>query len=280
MEPKEAKVARKLLKFFPSDTDNFETIYSRFQNLLQKNSDYFNNFQLESIIKILFYIESIKSTGGIKKAEQRLQNLEFINFFYKTGEKYRESCEYCGGDEYVECSECSGSGTVNCRTCDGEGTVNCDKCDGDGEDEEGEKCNECDHGAVECDWCDGDGSENCRECDGEGRIRCDECEHGEIETDRDVYEDYFVVSWNPKFSQIMKNLTELENPWGQSDEFFEKHNKDFLILHQSDVNDYQLKDEVEDDMIYPYFVDDTPSLYRTSNYRLYSTEDPDNFIQR
>lgn len=278
MEPKEAKIARKILKFFPSE--NFEVIYHKFVKILKKNSDYFNLLPKESLIKILFYVESLKTTGDIKKANQRLNNLEFINLFYKTGEKYNETCDQCYGDNYVECDECRGSGTVECATCQGEGEVMCKDCDGSGADLEDEKCETCDgHGAVRCDWCDGDGKERCGMCSGQGSVSCENCDGGEVETDRDIYSDYFVVSWNPKFNNLMKDLVELEKPWGDSDEFFEEFNNDFLILYQSDVSDHELKDEVEDGLIYPYKFDDSPLLLTTSGSQFFSGEIPRNFIK-
>jgi hypothetical protein len=283
MEPKEAKIARKIVKFF--NTDNLEQIYHTFGRFINKHWDYFRSLDNISLLKVLFYIHSLKKTGDILLANNRINNSQFINFFYSTGEKAIITCDECSGSGSIDCKHCDSTGEVGCDVCDDDGEVatECSECDGTGKKEDGENCDYCGGSGVEydeCENCSGSGNVRCDYCYGTGAEYCDTCDsNGEIETDNDVLINYFVVSWDPKFNKLTQDLIELEKPYGETEDFFFKNNKNFLILNQREETDEKLSDYVEIDKVYPYMIENTNYLSWSSG-SLKNLVSPKQFIEK
>jgi hypothetical protein len=134
---------------------------------LKKNCSTSDKFPYMDTLK---YLDT--SDGELTNDEDRSHHitLEATNGRYTED----ETCDYCGGDEYVECGECGGSGREECYECSGSGQVECEVCDGSGE-VDGEECGEClGNGENTCGECDGDGENSCSEC-GDALVPCPEC---------------------------------------------------------------------------------------------------------
>ena len=186
MNEKIKKLAKNVSELLPDDPKDPQDVYDTFSPVYSSQADYFRNLGPENIIKLVFYIYSLKSTGDFSLGDKMINNLSFASLFTTSGNYADE-----------ECPGCEGSGQISCDNCDYEGRVKCDQCDGDGEDSSGETCDDCQ----------GSGDVYCDQCGGDGDIRCDECSGtGEIETDRLHFEHYYICTW----SEEIKNACELE----------------------------------------------------------------------
>lgn len=258
------KIAIKLSKLFENN-DDMNYYINKLGNIKKNHSDYFNLFNKEDIIKLIFLISSIKKTNSLDPGKKLISNLEFFAFFYPTGDHLTEQCDYCNGDGNVQCEHCDGSGKISCETCDGFGELNCPNCEGSG-------CDDCDGGGlVDCEDCNNDREVDCNECGGDGYESCNECDGaGEIEDyEKKEYNNYYVACWDKKLNKIARDFSELKNPFMKSDDFFEKNKGKFLVLYQSTL--YSELEELDDDKIYFYDVSDTPndltfSMYGTFYY--------------
>ena len=253
------KIAIKLSKLFENN-DDMNYYITKLGNIKKNHSDYFNLFNKEDIIKLVFLISSIKRTNSLDPGKKLINNLEFFAFFYPTGDHLVESCDFCSGDGNIQCEKCEGSGTVSCDNCDGSGEVECASCDGVG-------CEDCnDSGNVDCDDCEGIGDFTCNSCGGDGYEQCGDCDgSGEIEDpDRKEYNNYYVACWDKKLNKIAIDFSELKNPFMNEHDFFERYSDKFLILYSSTL--YSDLEELDDEKIYFYDVSDTPNDLTFSMY--------------
>lgn len=131
------KLAGKMVDLFPTNKfrDPQET-YDIFSNVYLSQRDYFSLFKPEDILKLIFYIYSLKNTKDFKVADNLINNLAFCNLLLITTEPYESTCDACNGD----------------------GDFDCDTCYGTGESYDGEDCPDCVQGRNMCQDCDGIGS--------------------------------------------------------------------------------------------------------------------------
>lgn len=298
MEDKLYKIALKVSKFIKSD--EIDTILQEFIKFIRRSesySPYFISMDYNHLFKIVIYLYSIKNNSP-ELINKILNNLEFISFIITQKKAHIDSCEMCndgqiicdncGGAGYDSCDNCNGSGELECGYCDGDGTSVCPNCEGSGEIND-QACSECNGsgqvkcedcigtGGTECDDCDGSGDISCNWCGGDGRLTCDYCEgSAEVESEDEVdYDDYFIASWNPKLNKIAKDLIELEKPFMDVDEFFEKYD-DFVVL--SSKEDHGDLEELDDDVVYFFNITDNPELRFNKAY-FYILKKPTQFLQ-
>ena len=162
-------VANRLSRLIPDGSYtnlNQLFIYVNTNKTLQQ---FTHNFPLETAIKLVFFIDSIKRNIERQYVEWSINNNLYVFDVICFGESP-------GG---VECDNCSGSGYEDCISCGGSGEDSCWHCEGTGkeevEDDEGnteeEDCEYCDgSGELTCGDCNGDGSESCNTCDGDGEV--------------------------------------------------------------------------------------------------------------
>jgi len=131
------KLANKMVDLFPTNkfTDPQET-YDVFSNVYMSQRDYFSLFKPEDILKLIFYIYSLKNTKDFKVADNLINNLGFCNLLLITTEPYEAICGACNGDGDFDCDTCYGTGESydggDCPKCV-QGRVTCQDCDGIGE---------------------------------------------------------------------------------------------------------------------------------------------------
>lgn len=254
------RVALKVSKSIKSKT--MVEIYREFLGYLkkaEKYSPYFKLFKPKDLFKTLIYLYSINKKLPEELTYKLLDNITFISFIVTDNDPHVESCDYCGGDGYTNCERCDGNGNTDCDACDGSGEVDCSSCEGRG-------CEDCDEkGVEECGDCDGEGSRQCGWCGGDGQFECGDCEGGEVESEtQKIYHNYFIISWNPELNKIAKDLIELEKPFMNVDEFFDKYDKSILIL--SNHEEHGELNDLENGMVYFYNATDDPNLQIDKGY--------------
>ena len=111
---------------------NPQECYDWFIKYFYQRKDFFQDLNPEDLLKIVFYVYSLKTTGGFEWAEKISNNLQFIRILYTELNPHEESCDDCSGDGRKECEDCDGEGRLDCDYCTG-GDVYCDACDGNGE---------------------------------------------------------------------------------------------------------------------------------------------------
>lgn len=213
--------------------DNGETpqlIYDDLTRIARKQKDYFTHLGPDNLIKLVFYIYSIKNTNNFDLGDKMINNLMFIKLIDTEGNRTVNSCDECGGDGYIRCEECGGNGTVDCSKCNGNGEHDCTYCDGDGEVD-----------GVECDECEGSGEERCEECRGDGSVDCNYCSNGEsycsecdgkgeITSDSDF--DFYIksiVTWNRGIASVCE-LREDEGVPAMSEYDFDRLRDEYILL--------------------------------------------------
>ena len=252
--------------------NNPQECYDWFTQYFNRRKDFFQDTNSEDLLKIVFYVYSLKTTSGFEWADKVLNNLQFIRILYTELNPHEESCDDCGGDGKKECDECEGTGRIDCHECGGDGLVTCSDCDGIGEvkgpDGESEKC----------DMCGGEGEVNCDECDGEGRLDCDYCTGGEIgcgvcdgngEVESDTYVDYqymLFCSW----SKILNEKCELESgtefPISTDGNLI--NNNDSIIELSSEDHVLEPRHFVSEGDYYCVWIDDSVQLKTDWNMRI------------
>ena len=214
------------------------------------------------MVKVLFYIWSIKKTGNFNLGDKLLNNILFAILITTEGNHHREECPSCDGAGEQYCNYCDGNGNVECDNCDGDGVITCSECDGDGRqmgDGEWENCEECD-GAKEltCSDCAGEGKVDCNRCYN-GYENCSECDgHGEIKTDEFEYSNYFIVTWN-NFIKDRCELTEGTPESAFSEYEFDKLRDEYVVLYQVEEH-AELKDFIEINEVYCVSQSDNPII--------------------
>jgi hypothetical protein len=261
MNDKIKRLSSNLSEIIP-DHDTIQDLYFELRNLMVKQKDYFSNISPENMVKVLFYIWSIKKTGNFNLGDKLLNNILFAILITTEGNHHREECPSCDGAGEQYCNYCDGNGNVECDNCDGDGVITCSECDGDGRqmgDGEWENCEECD-GAKEltCPDCAGEGKVDCNRCYN-GYENCSECDgHGEIKTDEFEYSNYFIVTWN-NFIKDRCELTEGTPESAFSEYEFDKLRDEYVVLYQVEEH-AELKDFIEINEVYCVSQSDNPII--------------------
>ena len=250
------KLAKNVSELLPEDLRDPQDVYDAFSVVYSRQSDYFRNLGPENIIKLVFYIYSLKDTGSFSLGDKIINNLSFASLFTTSGNYADE-----------ECPACEGSATVSCDNCDYNGRVECPTCDGTGYESEDEPCNDCQ----------GNGDVYCDQCGGDGDIRCDECSGtGEVETDRFNFEHYYICTW----SEEIKSACELESgtkePAMSEYDFDRLRGDNYLTLfYQGDES--ELRSFVDINEMYCITYEDEPRLLIANNNLIIHWDDSQSF---
>lgn len=252
--------------------NNPQECYDWFRKYFNQRKDFFQDTNPEDLLKIIFYVYSLKTTGGFEWAEKVSNNLQFIRILYTDLNPHEESCNDCGGDGRKECDECDGTGRIDCHECGGDGVNTCSDCEGSGQVEgpegETEKCGMCSGtGEMDCEECDGEGRLDCDYCSG-GEVHCDTCDgNGELESDTYVVYQYMLYcSW----SKILNEKCELDestpNPISNSGNIL-KYNNEVIELSSED-HVLEPRDFVESGDYYCVWIDDSIQLKTDWNMQI------------
>jgi len=231
MEDKIKKLATNLAEIIPEPNEP-QQVWDSLRFLMREQRDYFQKIPPENIIKVIFYIWSLKETGNFKLGEKMLNEISFALIFHHEGNYHKETCGHCDGQGNVDCDDCD-DGKMECSECHGGGDETCEECDGSGEIEnDGETltCSECGgEGVVSCGECGGDGVVDCNQCS-YGNLTCNDCEgDGDVDTNEYEYFEHFIVTW----SGYIKNrceITEEDTDITMSEYEFDKRSAQFITL--------------------------------------------------
>jgi hypothetical protein len=168
-------IAKRLSRLIPDGSYtnlNQLFIYVNTNKTLQQ---FTHNFPLETTMKLVFFIDSIKKNIERKYVEWSVNNNLYIFDVVCFGESPGEiECDDCGGSGYENCDSCNGSGEDSCWHCEGTGKEEVEDDEGNPEEED-------------CDYCDGRGEITCGDCNGDGSLDCYKCNgNGEVEDIEDV----------------------------------------------------------------------------------------------
>jgi hypothetical protein len=281
MNDKIKRLSSNLSEIIP-DHDTIQDLYFELRNLMVKQKDYFSNISPENMVKVLFYIWSIKKTGNFNLGDKLLNNILFAILITTEGNHHREECPSCDGAGEQYCNYCDGNGNVECDNCDGDGVITCSECDGDGRqmgDGKWENCDECGgSGEIKCEECGGGGEVSCNECGGSGREDCNTCDGGGIiETDENLYRVETFISWNPELKSISELKYEDNSPIGD-EEFSRLTSKNSFLISQDD-SEGELRDFVstEDQYVY-YYSDEGEELIFSSSGNVLNSDDPTSYL--
>jgi len=261
MNDKIKRLSTNLAEIIP-DHDNPQDLYMELRKLMLKQKDYFSKISPVTMVKVLFYIWSIKKTGNLNLGDKLLNKILFATLITTEGNRHREECRSCDGAGEQSCDFCDGSGNIECDNCDGDGVITCPECDGDGRqmgDGEWENCEECD-GAKEltCPDCNGEGKVDCNRCYN-GYETCSDCSgEGEVKTDEFEYNIYFIVTWD-NFIKDRCELTEATTESAFSEYEFDKLRDEYIILYQIDEH-AELRDFIEINEVYCVSQSDNPII--------------------
>ncbi len=261
MNDKIKRLSTNLAEIIP-DHDNPQDLYMELRKLMVKQKDYFSKISPVTMVKVLFYIWSIKKTGNLNLGDKLLNKILFATLITTEGNHHREECQSCDGAGEQYCSYCDGSGNVECDNCGGDSVITCSECDGDGKqmgDGKWENCEECDgDGALTCSDCGGEGKVDCNRCYG-GYETCSDCSgEGEIKTDEFEYNIYFIVTWD-NFIKDRCELTEATTESAFSEYEFDKLRDEYIILSQAEVH-AELRDFIEINEVYCVSQSDNPII--------------------
>lgn len=261
MNDKIKRLSTNLAEIIP-DHDNPQDLYMELRKLMVKQKDYFSKISPVTMVKVLFYIWSIKKTGNLNLGDKLLNKILFATLITTEGNRHREECRSCDGAGEQSCDFCDGSGNIECDNCDGEGVITCPECDGDGRqmgDGEWENCEECDgDGALTCPDCNGEGKVDCNRCYN-GYETCSDCSgEGEVKTDEFEYNIYFIVTWD-NFIKDRCELTEATTESAFSEYEFDKLRDEYIILSQAEVH-AELRDFIEINEVYCVSQSDNPII--------------------
>ena len=256
MNDKLKRLSKNVSELLPEDLRDPQDVYDAFSVVYRNQSDYFRNLGPENIIKLVFYIYSLKDTGSFALGDKIINNLSFASLFTTSGNYADE-----------ECRGCEGSGTVSCDNCDYEGRVKCDQCGGDGEDSSGETCDDCQ----------GSGDVYCDQCGGDGDIRCDECSGtGEVETDRLHFEHYYICTWSEEVKRVCELESGTKEPAMSEYDFDRLRGDNYLTLYY-EGNESELRSFVEVNQMYCITYEDEPRLVIANNNLIIHWDDSYSF---
>lgn len=255
MNEKLKKIATKLVPKYNPLT--LEETYQKFMRQVATQKDYFGTYKPYDLLRIVFYIFSLKETGNFDWAETVLKKAYLGDYFEYTADDFvSESCDDCNGNGSVECDYCNGSGTEECDKCSGDGQIDCNECDGEGsiEDENGnlEDCEECNgKGEIECDWCSGSGERVCGNCN-DGYNTCYECDgSGEIESDKLRYYATTFVTWDKQLIDSFMLSYELKKPIVK-DDYVTYANENKMLVLRNGEDEAEFKENIKPDYQYCY----------------------------
>jgi hypothetical protein len=281
MNEKLQRLSTKMLGLFTEDFESVQDCYNQFRVIYKTQFDYFQNFDPSNIIKLVFYIYSLKNTGNFKLAEQLLNKLGFASLIITQGNYHEKSCDNCYGDGDVRCDDCGGSGEVDCNDCDGTGEVSCDDCDGTGVDEEGDKCGECGgDGEADCSKCGGDGEAYCSECNN-GYVICDTCDGtGEITTNELEYIFMTIATWNNEIKTACELNAGTMEPI-LSEYHIDTLRDEYIILVETDEHGV-FQNSIDTNEYYCTKYEDEPKLHKSNQKEFFFWMDDDgleNYIE-
>ena len=257
MNEKLQRLATKMVGLFPKEFETAQDCYDQFKVIYKSQFDYFQHFETSNILKLVFYLYSLKNTGNFKLAENLLNKSGFASLFIMEPDYYIDGCD-----------DCSGEGSYRCNFCDGEGNDECGDCGGGGKTEEE------DNEWVDCDTCGGTGEVSCAECGGTGEEICSTCDgDGQVETDEHLYQYYVIVTWN----SFIKNKCELESGTmtpALSEYDFNRLSDEYIILGH-DVDHAEFRSNVLPDDVYCANYEDEPELHKnhSMNFRIWMDND-------
>lgn len=308
------KIAKLAKVFHDEFNEKLQDIYEGVMKLIVDNREYFGFMSPLDAIQMVYYIYSLKKTGGFELGEKIFSEVYLAQFFdYSKSNPHKEQCDSCNGDGQDECDYCDGIGQVRCGDCD-DGKVECNKCDADGEFEcdecngegtiDGEECEECSgSGTIRCENCDGDGEntcstcggdgyESCYECGGSGNETCRNCDgDGEIETSDFVY---VIQEWLIFDSDLVNYLQKESAANGSVGNPLEFTKRPTVILINSRKEHGQFDEEVLEDEYYCFKIEPlgtdklyfdnygkAPNAFKYSNpiLGISSWEEPDNLLR-
>jgi hypothetical protein len=250
------KLAKNVSELLPDDPKDPQDVYDAFSVVYRNQSDYFRNLGPENIIKLVFYIYSLKDTGSFSLGDKIINNLSFASLFTTSGNYADE-----------ECPACEGSATVSCDNCDYNGRVDCPTCDGTGDDSEGEPCDDCQGG----------GEVYCDECGGDGEVRCDECGgDGTVETDRSEITHHFICSWSDEINRPCELEEGTREPAMSEYDFDRLRGTDYITLYYEESS-IELRNFVGVNEMYCVTHEDEPRLFMNNRYLQIFWDDSHNF---
>jgi len=162
-------IAKRLSRLIPDGSyTNLNQLYI-YINSNKTLQQFAHNFPLETTIKLVFFIDSIKKNIERKYIEWSVNNNLYVFDVVCFGDSPGElECDDCGGSGYENCDSCGGGGEDSCYHCDGTGKEEVEDDEGNPEEED---CDYCDgRGEITCGDCGGDGSVDCYKCSGEGTV--------------------------------------------------------------------------------------------------------------
>lgn len=239
VEKKLRGLSKRLVDLIP-EVDSPQGVYNHLVPLMERQKDYFQMQSPSFILKLVFYIYSLRKTNDYSLAPKMLDKVFLANFIVTENEFFEESCNQCGGNGTIPCEYCDGTGEVECNNCNGTGKELCPDCDGAGEiysseEEGGSVCNTCQGGGeVECYACNGDTNVSCQSCGGKGEQNCYNCDgSGEVQTEYLVYQIYTICSWNKNLKDRCELREDTTTPV-ISEDAFNGLRKNFILLNSSE----------------------------------------------
>ena len=255
MNEKIKRLSTNVSDLLPDNPKDPQDVYDSFSLLYNNQSEYFRNLGPDNIIKLVFYIYSLKETGNFKMGDDMINNLAFASLFTTNGNYKNE-----------ECPECDGSGVIPCHNCT-QGLIDCDECGGRGEDSENDTCG----------VCDGDGEVYCDECGGDGDLQCDFCDGlGEITSDRLELLHYYICTWSNQVKTSCELEERTKEPAMSEYDFDRLRGNHYLVLYY-DERDLEFKTFVEINQMYCLSYDDEPRLLIARNNLIIHWDDSDSF---
>lgn len=272
MEDKIKRLASNLSEIIPEPKEP-QHVWDNLRVLMKEQKSYFEKIPPQNIIKVIFYIWSLKETGNFKLGEKMLNEISFALVFHHEGNYHKEYCQSCGGQGDYDCDECN-SGSVTCDQCDGSGVEECSECGGNGsvtEDGETFTCPDCaGEGQVECGECSGDGEVDCPSCS-YGKLTCNECDgNGEVDTNEFEYFEHFIVTWN-SFIKNRCEITEEDTDITMSEYEFDRISAQFITLGYTESH-MQFEDWVRENEMYCAYYNDNPRLNYDSNMEIFARD--------
>jgi hypothetical protein len=223
-------------------------MYLEFNRKTFPQKDYLKQLKEENVIKLMFYIYSLKKTSNFELGEKILDSLFFTLFLKSSGEYAETTCPVCSSYGEVDCENCQDGANV-CEDCSGNGEV------------------EYDGGDVTCETCDGDGEIKCEDCGGTGQVPCPGCDgSGEVTSETDInYEILFVCSWNKELYEECYAFEDEERPIKDGQELIS--GEDSIVL-TSTSDQGPIIDTLKPDKLYCIYLADEPELRFTNDMRI------------
>jgi hypothetical protein len=247
MNEKLKRLAIKMEGLFPN-LKSPQHMYLEFNRKTFPQKDYLKQLKEENVIKLMFYIYSLKKTGNFALGEKILDGLFFALFLVSSGEYAETTCPVCSSYGEVDCENCE-NGINVCEDCDGSGEV----------EHEGEE--------VACETCDGDGEIKCEDCGGTGQVECPGCDgSGEVQSETDInYEILFVCSWNKELYEECYAFEDKERPIKDGRELI--GDEDSIVLTSTSDQGPIIQNLIPD-ALYCIYLADEPELRFTSDMKI------------